>query len=310
MQKPKPETPSTAVAVQEKPVTEMTPRELIQSRYLFDQVANALPSQFTPKQFMRVTLTAFNKNPKLAECTNASVASCILQIAQVGLLPDGRHAHLIPRNNKKKGIVECNYQLDYKGIVQLIYRSGQVSFLHADTVCENDLFEYSMGEIRKHEVDFKRPRGKPYAAYALAKMKDSSTAVCVMGWDEIMAIAERSDSVKAAKMYGNQSVWDTDPGEMSKKTVIKRLSKLLPLSYEAQTAIEADSRAEFTSIGEVVQPAERPASTAAVNERLKGKRKKETETVIEGEFTNDEADNQQPAKGNNNEQQSANDSDL
>jgi recombination protein RecT len=308
MENKKTETPSTAIAVKEKPLTEMTPKELIQSRYLFDQVANALPSLFTPKQFMRVTLTAFNKNPKLSECTNASIASCILQIAQVGLLPDGRHAHLIPRNNKKKGIVECNYQLDYKGIVQLIYRSEKVSFLHADTVCEHDQFEYSMGEIRKHEVDFKRPRGKPYAAYALAKMKDGSIAVTVMGWDEIMAIADRSDSVKAAKMYGTQSVWDTDAGEMSKKTVIKRLSKLLPLSYEAQTAIEADNRADFTSITETIHPADRPASTASVNDKLKGKRKKETETVIEGDFTSDESEAAKPTKDNDDDH--ASDSDL
>jgi len=224
----------------------MSPKAFIQSRYMLDQVAKTLPGIFTPERFMRVTLTAFNKNPKLLECTKASIASVIFQSAQWGLEPDGRHAHIVSYRNKN-GESEAQLQLDYKGLIALVRRSGEVSSLHADVVCEADEFVYDLGEIQTHRIDFKKPRGSVYAVYATATLKDGSKQTAVMTLEEVQGIAARSKSVVAAKKFGGTTPWDTDWNEMAKKTAFRRLSKWLPLSFEAADAVEHDIRREFGS---------------------------------------------------------------
>ena len=261
---------TNAVAVRED-VSKMDSRQLLASNYLAEQVSKALPEILTPKRFMRVTLTAFNKNPKLWECSKASIASVILQTAQWGLEPDGRNAHIVPYNNKQTGESEAQLQLDYKGLVALVRRSGEVASLHADVVCEADEFDYNLGEIQTHRIDFKRPRGNVYAVYATARLKDGSTQSVVMTKDEVDAIAARSRSVQAAKKFGKTTPWDTDWSEMAKKTAFRRLTKWLPLTAEvAKDAIEHDSRLQRQEFGDEpidVTPAapraEQPKSLAA-----------------------------------------------
>ena len=234
----------------------MSPKAFIQSKYMLDQVAKTLPGIFTPERFMRVTLTAFNRNPKLLECTKASIASVIFQSAQWGLEPDGRHAHIVSYRNKN-GESEAQLQLDYKGLIALVRRSGEVSSLHADVVCEADEFVYDLGEIQTHRIDFKRPRGNVYAVYATATLKDGSKQTAVMTLEEVQGIAARSKSVVAAKKFGGTTPWDTDWNEMAKKTAFRRLSKWLPLSFEAADAVEHDIRREFGS-GPAVEVAHVP----------------------------------------------------
>lgn len=239
-----PVAPNTnAISVRED-VSKMSNRQFLQSRTLTEQVAKALPSVFTPERFLRVTMTAFNKNPKLWESTQASIAGVVLQSAQWGLEPDGRNAHIVPYRNKN-GETEAQLQLDYKGLVALVRRSGEVASIHADTVCEADAFEYNLGEIREHRIDFRKPRGAVYAVYATARLKDGSTQSVVMTKDEVDGIAARSRSVQAAKKFGGTTPWDTDWSEMAKKTAFRRLSKWLPLVAEAAEAVDHDTRREF-----------------------------------------------------------------
>lgn len=187
-------------------------------------VQAALPRHLTPERFIRVCMTALLKTPKLAECTEASVFECMLTLSSLGLEPDGRRAHLIPFKKSTKtpsGWVtemRCQLILDYKGIVELVMNSGLVSNIHADVVCENDEFEYNMGEVVKHKIDFRRPRGAAYAVYCRIKFKDGSTAAEAMTMQEVEAVKARSKSA-------NDGPWVTDFREMAKKTVFKRLSK-------------------------------------------------------------------------------------
>jgi len=160
-----------------------------------------------------------------------------MQLSQWGLEPDGRRAHLIPFRNNKRGTVECQLILDYKGLVELAMRSGTVANIHADVVCENDQFSYDCGEITSHRIDFRKPRGEPYAVYARCKFKDLTAKCEVMSRSEVESIRARS---KAA----HNGPWNTDWNEMAKKTVFKRLSKWLTLSPEFRDAVEMDETAE------------------------------------------------------------------
>ncbi len=109
---------------------------------------------------MRAALTAITKTPKLAECTQESFIQSMLSLSQVGLEPDGKQASLIPYGRT------CTLVVGYQGYARLAYQSGMISTIHADTVCENDEFEYDRGEVKKHKIDLKKTRGAVYAVYA------------------------------------------------------------------------------------------------------------------------------------------------
>jgi recombination protein RecT len=217
-------TNGTALAA---PSKNKTVRDWLSTPSFRDEIAKALPKHCTPDRFLRVALTALLKTPKLADCTPASVCNALLSLSQFGLEPDGRRAHLIPYGN------QCTLIVDWKGLAELILRSGLVSYLHASEVCENDLFDYDLGEVKKHTVDFKKPRGKVYAFYSLCKFRDGTAKADVMTLDEVKAIQARSKA-------GRSGPWITDFNEMGKKTVFRRLSKWLPLSPEIRAAVEVD----------------------------------------------------------------------
>jgi recombination protein RecT len=207
--------------------TSLTIKQRTESTELVAQLRNALPAHVRAERFQRCVLTALVKNPKLQSCNQASFFTSILQLAQFGLEPDGRVAHLIPYGDT------CQLVIDYKGLAELAYRSGKISNLHADVVCENDVFEANMGRISEHRIDYRKHRGNVYAVYATCEFKDGTSKSEVMSVDEVKAIQKRSKA-------GNSGPWITDWNEMAKKTVFKRLSKWLPLSPEFRDAVNSD----------------------------------------------------------------------
>ena len=199
-----------------------------------EQFAMALPKHLSPERFCRVAITALSRMPKLAECTQESFFRCLLDLSAFGLEPDGRRAHLIPYKD------QCTLVIDWKGLAELAMRSGIIAKLHADIVCENDVFAYDMGEIKTHSIDYRRPRGEMYAAYAMAVTKDGPVFVAVLNKEEIDAIMKRSQGYKAAIQYHKSHPWLTDYNEMAKKTAFRRLAKWLPLSAEFRDALDKD----------------------------------------------------------------------
>jgi len=194
---------------------------------LREQISAALPEHCTPDRFMRVVNTAMQKNPKLLKCSQPSLFNAFQTCSELGIEPDGRRAHLIPYGDN------CQLIIDYKGLVELALRSGKISTIHSDVICENDTFIYDRGQVKEHIIDFKNPRGEMYAVYATAIFKDGGEQSEVMTKDEVEAIRNRSRA-------GNSGPWKTDFNEMAKKTVFRRLSKWLPLSPEIMDKIAAD----------------------------------------------------------------------
>ena len=214
-----------------------------------DQIKNgwnkALPKVCTPERFARVALTCLKKDSKLMEAIQtpagrASVAAAFMKCAELGIEPDGRRAYLIPYKNNKTGAYTVELIIDYKGIVELAMRSGYVANIHADKVCENDEFEFNIGNIEKHRIDFKKARGEAYAYYAIVTFKDGTKKCEVMNKDEIDAVKKRSSAWDAWERWKKPCPWNTDYDEMAKKTVFKRLSKWIPQSPEMRQAIDYD----------------------------------------------------------------------
>lgn len=206
---------------------------LVKSEKLQEQmkasIADADP-QFV-RQCVALTLNAATKNPTLYNCTQTSLMRSMLDSCVLGILPNGRDAHLIPYGQ------ECQLSIDYKGFITLATKSERISGIRAEIVCKNDIFVWKNSKI-DHEVDFFGDRGELVGAYAVAVMKDGTELSAVMSKKEIDAIRSRSRS-------GNKGPWVTDYAEMARKTVVRRLSKYLPLSPAAMAVIDYDDKQNF-----------------------------------------------------------------
>lgn len=224
---------TNAVTTTEK---KLTLRDRLESDGFKKEIARALPAHMSPDRMIRVAVTTMLRVPKLAKCDQGSFFNAMLTLSQLGLEPDGRNAHLIPFENRKAGIVECQLIIDYKGLVKLIMQTGQVSRIHADVVREEDEFDYDRGTVTKHKPNFRAARGKVYAVYCIITMKDGTEKCEVMTRDDVEAIRKRSKS-------GSNGPWVTDWDEMAKKTVFRRASKWVPISSEqVAMALEVDDR--------------------------------------------------------------------
>jgi recombination protein RecT len=230
-----------------------TLKALVNSDQMRKQFALALPSVgLTPERFSRVATTALLRNPNLAKCDQPSFMKCLLELAQMGLEPNGRDAHLIPRNKKIKGergrpdqwVTECTFIVDYKGLIGLIRRSGEITSIKAVPVHEEDEFVENWNEVIVHRVDRRKPRGKLFAVYSMVTYKDGSRDFEIMSIEEINAVRDRSKS-------GQDGPWVTDFVEMAKKTVIRRHSKTLPIAFDAIDAMDKMDREEFGDRREV-----------------------------------------------------------
>ena len=232
-----------------------TIRGMIESDSFKEQVARALPKHMTPDRFIRVAATAIMRVPKLAECDQASFAKAMLDLSSLGLEPDGRRAHLIPFMNNKRGCYEVQMIVDYKGLVELVMRSDDIAKIHADIVCDNDVFEYDMGRITAHKINYKKPRGAVMCAYAMAEFKNGAIKTEVMSIEEIESVRKRSKA-------GHSGPWVTDWNEMAKKTVFRRLSKWLPMSSEYHDALSADADS-FDNVAKSVEFVSAPVNPNA-----------------------------------------------
>lgn len=236
-------------------------KSLINGESMREQFARALPKHLSPERFQRIAITALTRTPKLQECTPASLMKCLLDLSAMGLEPDGRRAHLIPFENRKLGIVECTLIVDFKGLVELIRRSGDVVSIRAETVCEKDEFDWTDGQVT-HRINWREDRGAMQAVYAEAIMKSGEKQSAPMTIKEVEAIRARSRS-------GTSGPWVTDFAEMAKKTAVRRLSKMLPLSSEIMDHVSRDDDQFAQTMRNVTPPAPSfvlPEETPAIEE--------------------------------------------
>ena len=213
-----------------------------------NQIARALPKVMTPERFSRMVLTALTKTPKLAECTPQSFIGAMLTAAQLGLEPNTPlgQAYLIPYGNK------CEFQIGYKGLLELAHRSGELKTLEARCVYQNDEFsiEYGLKPNLVHKPTF-RDKGELIGIYGVYHTNNGGYAFEFMSKEDI-----EQHRNQYSKSYKNtSSAWQTDFESMGKKTVIKRLLKYAPLKTEFVTALSSDESTqtiEFTEENEIL----------------------------------------------------------
>lgn len=195
------------------------------------QIAMALPKVMTPERFTRLVLTAISNQPKLAQCTPSSFYGAMFQAAQLGLEPNSPtgQAYLIPYGDK------VTFQLGYKGLIALAYRSGEIRDISAHAVYANDHFEYELGLTPKliHKPALIN-RGDVIAYYAVYHTKSGGYGMEVMSHEDVDQFAR-----KKSKAFSS-GPWKTDFDSMALKTVVKRMLKYAPISSDFVRAAAAD----------------------------------------------------------------------
>lgn len=213
-------------------------------RDILPKLQEVAAKSIDPQRMVRLVAMAASRNPRLLQCTPLSVVSSMMTSAQLGLECVGPlgQAYLVPYRNGRTGVSECQFQIGYRGLIELTRRSGSISNIEAHVVYEQDDFElaYGLDTVLKHKpyMGAENP-GEIICAYAVARFKDGSWQLDVMSRAEIEGIRKRSMSGKK-----NEGPWKTDYSEMARKTVVKRLCKYLPLSVELADAIAMDNAAE------------------------------------------------------------------
>ncbi|MHB1266430.1 MAG: recombinase RecT [Acidithiobacillus ferriphilus] len=244
----------TAVQQPKKDMANMKPAEkvahLLEARK--ESIAAMLPRQMNAERLLKVAQIAATTTPALLECEIPSLISAIGQCAQMGLEPNTvlGHAYLIPFSAKKNGSWVKNVQVivGYKGLIDLARRSGHIVSIAAHEVRAKDIFEleYGLEEKLRHVPCLTGDRGPIIGFYAVAHLKDGGHAYDFMPAAEVDDIRDNSQgykqALKSAEQYRKDAThpWIDHYAEMGKKTAVRRLAKMLPLSVEFATAAAID----------------------------------------------------------------------
>lgn len=203
------------------------------------RIQKVMPNHMSSERMYQIALSAINTTPKLAECSPATILSCVMKCSALGLEPsavDGLgRAYILPYRSKQG--MQAQLILGYRGMIALARRSGEIKDISARAVYEGDEFEYSFGldeKLNHRPAAREHNQGeKPTHVYMVAHFKDGGHYMDVMTAQEVEAVRKRS---KAA----NNGPWVTDYEAMAKKTVIRRAFPYLPVSVEAMNAAASD----------------------------------------------------------------------
>lgn len=232
------------------------------------------PFEMNFKQEYGFAVMAVQSNPYLLNCTPQSIQSSIISVALTGisLNPALKYAYLVPR--KVKNELRCSLDISYIGMIKILTDAGAVKSVDAAVVYENDQFKFSKGSspFVEHVPEIFGDRGKMMGAYAVAHFRDSGFQFEIMTREEIERVRSTSESWKNEKTR-QYSPWENWTDEMWKKTVMKRLFKVLPktdftdqliaaLGKDHQNDIEdsAENQERIETIFEDVEPGDNNAA--------------------------------------------------
>lgn len=191
-----------------------------------------LPEHIPVDKFIQVVMSAVYANPKIVEGDKEAFFKACLDAAEDGLMPNGKEAALVPYKGKAK------YTPMVWGIVKKIRQSGILKSIDAQEVFEKDVFKYWVDENGAHllhEPEIFGERGKRKGAYAIALTLEGGTYIEVMNEKQIQDVREASPGAKY------DSPWKGPfEGEMVRKTVIRRMSKRMPVSTDVERVIQRD----------------------------------------------------------------------
>ncbi len=227
----------TETAIQKASNTPLTLQQLVKSDAIIKSAERTLGDK--GRQFLTSVLALANSSPEIVKCDPMTTYNACLTAATLDL-PVNQNlgfAYIVPYRNKGK--MEAQFQMGWRGFVQLAMKTGQFQSLGTRAVYENELagVDSFTGEPKFNFQAKKEGKAIGYMAYFI--LLNGFRKAEFMSNEEIEAHAKRySKSYKSG--YG---VWKDNFDAMAKKTVLKLLlSRYAPLSVEMQTAIVEDQK--------------------------------------------------------------------
>lgn len=220
---------------------------------LREKFAEALPKNTVDvTRFIAAATMEILGNPKLQQCSKASLTQALIQSARYGLEVGALlgQAWIIPYNESKRmedgswqKVMTAHFQLGYKGLIVLARRSKTIKTISAKVVHENDVFEVELGLHPNitHKLDIRQPRGEPIAYYCAVELENGGTQFEVLTRSDV--IRHRDQYSKGFGQSPKDNPWSTNPDSMALKTVVIKTLKLCPMSVEALEAVGAEERA-------------------------------------------------------------------
>ena len=196
-------------------------------------------------RFISSIISAVQNNQALQECTNASILSAALlgESLQLSPSPQLGQFYMVPFKDRKEGTTEAQFQLGYKGYIQLALRSGQYKKLNVLAIKEGELISYDPLneeiEVRLIEDEEERENAETVGYYAMFEYLNGFRKTLYWSKAKMEAHAEKySMGYRAHKGY---TFWEKDFDGMAYKTMLRQLiSKWGIMSIEMTTALESD----------------------------------------------------------------------
>lgn len=241
-----------------------------------DAVKNQINSVVGGKngtRFISGIVSAVQTNPMLQECTNPSILSAALLGESLNLSPSPQlgQYYMVPYDNKKEGVKEAQFQLGYKGYIQLAIRSGQYKKLNVLAIKENELTRFDPLneelEVRMIEDEWERENTPTIGYYAMFEYVNGFRKAIYWSREKMLAHADKYSKAFHAKAVENSnpkysrvsyddflsgnypkgdewkysSFWYKDFDGMAYKTMLRQLiSKWGIMSIDLIQAIDAD----------------------------------------------------------------------
>lgn len=220
--------PSTEVAPTDPPKGPNTIGELIQ--VMRGELARALPKHMDADRMARVALTALRKTPALSGCSKESFAGALLTAASLGLEPDiNGECYLVPYGR------ECTFIIGYRGFAKLFWQNPLAKHLDCQAVHANDEFDYAYGlEPYLRHKPAHGHRGEIIYYYAVASLSTGGQSFVVLTPEQVKSL--RGGKVGPKGNIADPMAW------MERKTALRQVIKLLPMSASLVQALEADEQ--------------------------------------------------------------------
>lgn len=199
---------------------------IAQRRPAFADVATKF---LDPDRLVKLAQVCIAKNPALADCSTLSVLDCLMTCARLGLEPNEPGGlWLVPF----KGV--CTGVIDYRGLIDVCRRSGNIAAVHADARHQNDLWEYRIDTqgstlVTLRHAPAEGDRGPMVGAFFVAKLTGGECQAVYLSKDQIDGFRARSKADQKGF-----SPWKSDYLAMAIKTACRRGVNLLPKTREVQ----------------------------------------------------------------------------
>lgn len=259
------------------------------------EFARALPQHIPSDRFTRIAVSAINSNPELLspEIDRRSLYAAVMKAAQDGLVIDGREAALV--TFKTKDGVKAQYLSMVAGVLKKMRNSGEISNISTGVVYRNEYdqgrFKYIKGDTESltHDPILFEEKGAMIGVYAVVTLKDGAKVREFMDMKQI-------DKVKAVSRSANSEFgpWKKWFEEMATKSVLRKVSKLCPMSSDLDAVFKNDdenvdfetTEAVDRETGEITRPEEKPKRTRTkAAELVKNSGEPEKTTVTDAEYT-------------------------